>query len=73
MEVPRLTEWKKANLRWPITSTTITRRNTVIKENLTNQKVLHTYKKGLPPYKQDLLTYKKNDSLILWNYNTKQE
>ena len=28
---------------------------------------------GLPPYKQDLLTYKKKDSLISWNYNTKQE
>ena len=66
-------EWKKANLRWPTTSTTITRRNTVNKENLTNQKVLHTYKMGLHPYKQDLLTYEKKDSLISWNYNTKQE
>ena len=43
---------------------TITRRNTVNKENLTNQKVLHTYKKGLPPYKQDLLTYTKKNLLI---------
>ena len=51
-------------LRWPITSTTITSRITVNKENLTNQKVLYTYKKGLPPYKQDLLTYTKKDSLI---------
>ena len=51
-------------VRWPITTTAITRRNTVNKENLTNQKVLHTYKKGLPPYKQDLLTYTKKDSLI---------
>ena len=25
---------------------------------------MHTYKKGLPPYKQDLLTYTKKDSLI---------
>ena len=51
-------------LRWPITATTITRRSTVNKENLTNQKVLQTYEKGLPPYKQDLLTYTKKDSLI---------
>ena len=36
----------------------------LIKKNLTNQKVLHTYKKGLPPYKRDLLTYTKKDSLI---------
>ena len=43
---------------------TITRRNTVNKENLTNQKGLHTYEKGLPPYKQDLLIYTKKDSLI---------
>ena len=42
----------------------MTRRSTVNKENLTNQKVLHTYKKGLPPCKQDLLTYTKKDSLI---------
>ena len=46
-------------LRWPITAMTITRRKTVNKKNLTNQKVLHTYKKGLPPYKQDLLRYTK--------------
>ena len=42
----------------------ITRRNTVNKENVTNQKVLHTYEKGLPPYKQDLLIYTKKDSFI---------
>ena len=33
-------------LRWPITARTITKRNTVDKENLTNQKVLLSYKKG---------------------------
>ena len=36
-------------LQWPTTATTITKRNTVNKENLTNQKVLLTYKKGLLP------------------------
>ena len=51
------------NLRWPITATAITKRNTVNKENLTNQKVLFTYKKGLLPYKQDLLIYTKKYSL----------
>ena len=45
-----------------ITTMIITRRNTVNKENVTNQKVLHTYEKGLPPYKQDLLIYTKKDS-----------
>ena len=58
-------------LRWPITATTITRRSTVNKENLTNQKVLHTYKKGLPPYKQDLLTYTKKD-LLIYTKNPRQ-
>ena len=47
-----------------ITTMIITRRNTVNKENVTNQKVLHTYEKGLPPCKQDLLTYTKKDSLL---------
>ena len=42
---------------------TITKRNTVKKENFTNKKHLLTYKKGLLPYKQDLLTYTKKDSL----------
>ena len=50
-------------LRWPITATALTKRNTVNKENLTNQKVLLTYKKGLLPYKQDLLIYTKKYSL----------
>ena len=47
-------------LRWPRTSTAITKRNIVNKENFTNKKVLLTYKKDLLPYKQDLLTYIKN-------------
>ena len=50
-------------VKCPITSTTITKRNTVKKENLTNKKVFLTYKKGLLPYKQDLLTYTKKDLL----------
>ena len=50
-------------LRWPITTTAITKRNTVNKENFINQKVLLTYKKGFLPYKQDLLTYIKKYSL----------
>ena len=41
----------------------MTRRNIVNKENLTNQEVLLTYKKGLLPHKQDLLTHTKNYSL----------
>ena len=40
-------------LRWPLTASTITKRNTVKKENLTNKKNLLTY------IKKDLLTYKK--------------
>ena len=48
-----------------MTATAITKRNTVNKENLTNQKVLLIYKKGLRPYKQDLLTYPKKYSLTL--------
>ena len=43
---------------WPITATTIIKRNTVKKEHLTNKIVLLTYKKGLLSYKQDLLTRK---------------
>ena len=50
-------------VKWPITSTTVTKRNTVKKENLTNKKVFLTYKKGLLPYKQDLLTCTKKDLL----------
>ena len=42
-------------VRWPITATAITKKNTVNKENPTNKKVLLTYKKGLLSYKQDLL------------------
>ena len=53
-----------AYVRWPITATTVTKRNTVNRENLTNQNIFLTYKKGLLPYKQDLLTYTKKDSLI---------
>ena len=59
-------------VRWPITITAITRRNTVNKENLTNQKVLRTYRKGLPPYKQNLLIYTKKDSLIYIQKNKRQ-
>ena len=46
-----------------MTATAITKRNTVNKENPTNQKVLVTCKKGLLPYTQDLLTYTKKYSL----------
>ena len=53
----------RKDVRWSITATTITKSNTVNKENLTNQKVLLTYKKGLLSYKQDLLTYPKKNSL----------
>ena len=56
------------NLRWPITVTVITKRNTVNKENFTNKNALLTYKKGSLPYKQDLLTYAKKDLLT----NTKK-
>lgn len=42
-------------VRWPITATAITKKNTVNKENPTNKEVLLTYKKGLLSYKQDLL------------------
>ena len=59
-------------VRWPITITAITRRNTVNKENLTNQKVLRTYRKGLPPYKQNLLIYTKKDSLIYIQKNKRR-
>ena len=52
----------KCFLRWPITATAITKRNTVNKENLTNKKVLLTYK-------QDLLTYTEKD--LLTNTNGK--
>ena len=50
-------------VRWPITATAITKRNTIDKENLTNKNVSLTCKKGLLPYKQDLLTYTKKYSL----------
>ena len=59
------------SLWWPITTTTITKRNTINKENLTNKKVLPTYKRGLPPYKQDLLTYTKKS--LLRNTKNPQE
>ena len=59
-------------VRWPITTTAIARRNTVNKENLTSQKVLRTYRKGLPPYKQNLLIYTKKDSLIYIQKNKRQ-
>ena len=39
------------------------KRNTVNKENLTNQTVLLTYKKDLLPFEQDLLTHTKTDPL----------
>ena len=39
------------------------KKNTVDKENLTNKNVSLTCKKGLLPYKQDLLTYTKKYSL----------
>ena len=51
------------------TATAITKRNTVNKENLTNKKVLRTYKKGLLSHEQDLLTYTKRDLLT----NTKDK
>ena len=65
--VPRGFSWIEnykliSNIRWPITATGIRKRNTVNKENLTNQKILLTYKKGLLSYKQDLLTYTKKYS-----------
>ena len=41
----------------------MTKRNTVNKEDLTNEKILLTYKKGLLPHKQDLLTYTTMDLL----------
>ena len=49
--------------------TVITKRNTINKENLTNENFLLTYKKGLLSYKQDLLTYTKKD--LLTNTNDK--
>ena len=45
-----------------MTATTITKRNCVNKKDLTN-KVFLANKKGLLPYKQDLLTYIKKDFL----------
>ena len=51
------------DLRWPITTTAITKRNIINKENLTNKKVSLTSKKSLLPYKQDLLSYTKKDLL----------
>ena len=50
-------------VRGPMTATTITKRNTVNKQNLTDKKVLLKYKKGLLPCKQDFLTYTKMDLL----------
>ena len=50
-------------LRWPITAMAITKMNIINKENLINKKVSLTSKKGLLPYKQDLLTYTKKDLL----------
>ena len=50
----RVFRWK---LRRPIAATAITKRNTVNKENLTNRNVLLTYKKGLLPYIQDLVSH----------------
>ena len=47
-------------VRWPITATAKTKRNTVNKEILINKKVLFTYKKGLLSNKKDLLTKKKD-------------
>ena len=48
-------------LRWPITATAKTKRNTVNKEIFINKKkVLFTYKKGLLSNKKDLLTKKKD-------------
>ena len=55
---------KIPNLRWPITTTTITKRST-INEHFTNKKDLFASKKVcFPPYKQDLFTYTKKDLLI---------
>ena len=56
------------NLRWPITATVKTKRNTANNENFTNKNALLTYEKVLLPYKQDLLTYAKKDLLT----NTKK-
>ena len=62
--------WKnqQSSLKRPITTKAITKRNTVNKKNLTNKKVFLTFDKGLLPYKQDLLTYIKQDLLA----NTKK-
>ena len=49
-------------LRWAITPTAITKRNTFNKENLTNKKVLLSYEKGLLSYKKGF-TDAKNDLL----------
>ena len=46
--------------------------NTVNKESFTNQKVLRTYRKGLPPYKQNLFIYTKKDSFIYIQKNPRQ-
>ena len=46
--------------------------NTVNKESFTNQKVLRTYRKGLPPYKQNLFIYTKKDSFIYIQENPRQ-
>ena len=57
-------------VRWAITATAITKRNTANKENLTNKNVLLTYKKGLVSSKQHLLTYTKKD--LVTNTNDKK-
>ena len=50
----------------------ITKRNTVNKENLTNQNVLLTTKKGMLPYKQDLLHIQERIRLNIQKTHGKQ-
>ena len=49
----------RSGMRWPLTATEITKRNSVNKKILITKKVLLTYKKGLLTKKKDLLTRKK--------------
>ena len=49
----------KSRVRWPITTTPITKRNTVNKENILNKKTFCSHIKGFLSIKKDLLTQKK--------------
>ena len=50
----------RSGMRWPLTATEITKRNSVNKKILITKKVLLTYKKGLLSNKKGLLTKKKD-------------